>query len=193
MNTDRIDLLREHLLYEHDMLTRAYSWLNSPKNLTGNVDLFVRNMAVEVFWLHARNLIEFYDGTQTAGPKASDFTAGKFQANFQLTKGLPADQNAGERFMTLINEQICHLKYERVSNPQEKLGGYDLQRTKEAIDRAQKKFYSELRPDVRTMVEEAVVSSSSKMAPTSIVIEGPSTTTSSEAIHLITGPFKPIL
>lgn len=46
--------------------------------------------------------------------------------------------NWGMDLVTLMNEQICHLKYERVSKPDEELRGYDIARVKEAIDQARK-------------------------------------------------------
>jgi hypothetical protein len=71
---------------------------------------------VEVFWLHARNLIEFYNSPPRYRASAPDFTTGRLYPDLRQKKGGGlAVENAGEDFCNLINEQICHLKYERAA------------------------------------------------------------------------------
>ena len=150
MDEDKKKMLVEHLPYEHNMLNRAFEFLTSDAYAAEREDKFKRNAVVEVFWLHARCLIEFYSGSG-ASANASDFTTERLYPDIRLTKGKPAAANEGEDFSDLINEQICHLKYERVSIPDEKLGGYDLQRVKDTIDRAMKKFQGMLTTEARVV------------------------------------------
>ena len=150
LDEDKKRMLAEHLPYEHEMLDRAFEFLTSDAYAAEREDQFKRNAVVEVFWLHARCLIEFYSGSG-ASANASDFTTERLYPEFRLKKGEPAVANAGEDFSVLINEQVCHLKYERVSVPDEKLGGYDLHRVKDSIDRARRKFEGMLASEARAM------------------------------------------
>jgi len=52
---------------------------------------------------------------------------------------------------TKINEQICHLLYERTSSPSQKLEGYTMLRVKQAIDRAVKSFENKLTPENKSI------------------------------------------
>lgn len=147
MDESKANLLREHLHYEHDMLDGAFAAM--AREGFEKEEWFIRNAVICEFWVHARNLIEFYGKTEGASASASDFTTELLRPEFRLKKGAPAVQNAGAEFTTLINEQVCHLKYERVSSPDEKLGGYDVERVKDAIDRALRKFESLLTPEAQ--------------------------------------------
>ena len=75
----QICLLNEHLPYELDMLLATY------RELSKQIDDITRNALIESFWLHARNLREFYDGSATLDPKgsaaASHFTGRRFRPN----------------------------------------------------------------------------------------------------------------
>ena len=122
-----VDMLSEHLPYEIDMFEFAYSRLcsNFPDTPAGR---FEKNSLIECFWLHARNLNEFL----TAPPK-NDFKKGvasarDFAPQFQSDKQL-------EQLDDLVNVQITHLQYDREKTEDKKLGGYDIQRVKETIDR----------------------------------------------------------
>jgi hypothetical protein len=84
-----------------------------------------------------------------------DFTTDRLYPDLRLKKGGGlAVENAGEEFCDLINEQVCHLKYERVSVPDAKLGGYDLPLVKSSIDRAMHKFQGMLTPGARAVWKE---------------------------------------
>jgi hypothetical protein len=144
-------MLAEHLPYEHNMLDGAFEFLTSKAHAEERKVPFKRNAVVEVFWLHARNLIEFYRNSGVSAC-ASHFTSKRLSPEFRLNKGGErAVANAGREFSDLINEQVCHLKYERVSIRDEKLGGYDLQRVKDSIDRAMMKFQDMLTPEARAV------------------------------------------
>jgi hypothetical protein len=150
MDAKYVALLKEHLPYEHRMLDEAHKVITSPSPA---LDWFAKNAAINVFWLHARNLIEFYRSPKSADASASHFTNVNLLPEFKLKKGQPADAKHGQELVTLINEQICHLKYERVTSPNEKLSGYDYTLAKEAIDRARDKFQSSLTDEARRVWE----------------------------------------
>ncbi len=193
MEEDQINLLEEHLPYEHDMLDAAYEILTANAHTSAPQDWFSRNAAINEFWLHARNLIEFYCNPSGTSASASDFTTEPLRPEFRFKKNAAAVTNAGEDFSTLINEQICHLKYERVTSPDEKLGGYDLQRVKESIDRALNKFQGLLTDEARRVWKERkkqTISISGAVEPSTSF---GSTTTSLqlEASWGPTGPQKP--
>ena len=59
MNEKTRAILTEHLPYELNMLEAAFTFLHSPDFKDVHRIGFVRNAAIEAFWLHARNLIEF--------------------------------------------------------------------------------------------------------------------------------------
>jgi hypothetical protein len=57
-----IEILREHLPYELDMFDGATEYFQSPEFAAAahsQENWFKRNAAVEAFWTHARNLVEF--------------------------------------------------------------------------------------------------------------------------------------
>ncbi|MBA5775988.1 hypothetical protein H2509_02570 [Stappia sp. F7233] len=154
MDEMKAKLLKEHLPYEHDMLDAAYAFITSDKRNDDAKDReqwFLRNAAIVAFWTHARNLIEFYEKSPHASASASDFTTERLWPEFRLKKGQPAEEKAGEELRTLINEQISHLKYERVKAPHDKLGEYDPYNVKTAIDRARRKFECLLTPEAKAI------------------------------------------
>jgi hypothetical protein len=136
-------MLTEHLIYEIDMLRASVAALDGP-GLVGPP----RNMAIETFWLHARNLIQFFnlrknvEDTCEGVASAKDFTDNNFQTGLQL--GTLED---------LINYQICHLQYGRASNADEKLGGCEIWRVKDALEREITKFESHLTDEARPLWE----------------------------------------
>jgi hypothetical protein len=100
-------------------------------------DEFFVNLAVECFWTHARNLIEFFrrprnpDTSGTAA--ASDFTADRFKMNFD-SKMLEDE----------INQQITHLQYGRPVDAEQKLNTTRMHYIKNAIDSFVRRFIGAL-------------------------------------------------
>jgi|ERR1043165_1916601 hypothetical protein len=139
MEAQKVALLTDHFPYEIMMLDETVGLLG-----IANLHPHIRNMAIESFWVHARNLVEFFtlrpnvDGTCSGVASARDFTDSGFRSD--LTLGDLPDT---------INSQICHLRYERTSNVPEKLDGFDIQRVKAALDRDISKFIEHLWPDTR--------------------------------------------
>jgi hypothetical protein len=143
-------LLDEHLPYELDMLDASFDFVVAQNAILATSDDInekaKRNLAIEAFWIHARNLIDFLklnrkpnEGEEGAA-SAKDFTDASFRSDLQLGE-LP----------DRINEQICHLKYERESEPGQKLGGYDMLRVKQAIDREIRRFEQHLTAESRAI------------------------------------------
>ena len=138
---DRVisSILTEHLPYELDMLDRAFEFLHADKYTDLRQPGFFRNAAIEAFWLHARNLIEFLTHPKNSGPQgtvsARDFTSG-FNPDMKMRV---MDQR--------INAWVSHLLYNRESQPEERLDGYDMLRVREAIDREMQQFQKHLLPD----------------------------------------------
>ena len=131
------EMLCEHLPYELEMLDSAYCFLHSEADQAErDKSPRKKNAAIEVFWLHARNLDEFVrysSGTATAA--AADFTSGDTFPYEMETRDL----------VDKMNDQICHLKYGRVAGDhQDKLQFFDRDRAKAAIDRAIKLFEENL-------------------------------------------------
>lgn len=122
---DATAVLKEHLPYELDMLEAAFTFLHSPDYVKSRT-WFCKNAAIETFWLHARNLIEFL--TQPASDGEGTVSARDFATGFHpvtIMKGMDG----------LINLGITHLQYGRKSEQEEKLSGYDMLRVKQHIDR----------------------------------------------------------
>src|SRR5215213_7782926 len=137
MEAQKAALLTDHFPYEIMMLDETVVLLS-----IADLHPHLRNMAIEAFWLHARNLVEFFtlrpnvNGTCSGVASARDFTDVAFRSDLDLGD-LP----------NTINSQICHLRYERTSYAPEKLDGFDIQRVKAAIDRDITKFVRHLTPE----------------------------------------------
>lgn len=184
------DMLIEHLPYEIGMMNRSFAFLveNRPEGLSALPPkdsvtlLFLRNTVIEAFWIHARALLEFFwlnakDEGRVAS--ARNFTTGF--VDYDLPFATLADE---------INEQICHLQYKRHRDTEGKIGGYDMQRVKEALNRAAAKFEENLDKEAAKIWKKlpvqsirvtpynsatndiGVISTASLIAPYSYVITG---------------------
>jgi hypothetical protein len=136
-------ILTEHLPYELDMFESAFLVLLDQRFSEQRKLIFVRNAAIECFWTHARNLIEFLthpaSGTQIGTVSARDF-APKF-----------SPQTIMKEMDKRINEGVTHLLYERAELEKIKLNGYDMLRVKEHIDREISRFEKEMNPEYRSV------------------------------------------
>ncbi|MGA8155123.1 MAG: hypothetical protein WB822_02700 [Rhodoplanes sp.] len=130
------DVLEEHLPYELDMLEEALSrWGSLPKE----PDFFRRNSTIETFWVHARNIHEFFQNKQTNGRTAA--------ANKFTTKSIYYEFKEFGNKIQNIHDQIAHLNYSRPRTAEQKLDLAFARRVKEAIDRAVGNFQANLRPE----------------------------------------------
>jgi hypothetical protein len=145
MEQIKIEILNEHLPYELDMLDEATKYIASQEfaDACGVRDRcpawFKRNAAIEAFWTHARNLIEFLFRPKSVDLKVSSASAKDFAPTFQLS--LDAD-----KLMTKINEQISHLGYGRKTLDFEKLS-HEMSWVKPALDSEYKRLEKLLMKD----------------------------------------------
>jgi hypothetical protein len=131
LEEQQIDILRVHLPYELDMLDMAYAWLAQETDKT-DVDRVHVSMCIECFCLHARNLIEFFQRT-VLGRTAAAVTFTNKEEHYEF-----------EDCTDDINDQICHLNYNRHTAGDPKLIGAVFRRIKESIDRAVSHFQDNL-------------------------------------------------
>jgi hypothetical protein len=133
LEQEQIEMLTVHLPYELDMLNATYRLLASEQA----EDATLCNIFFECFFLHARNLLEFFNKHQSRTASASAFTSRR------LTYELASLEDA-------INNQIVHPNYARGENASEPvLNGTHVQRIKGDIDRAVADFQSALTDDAK--------------------------------------------
>jgi len=101
--------LNEHLPYEVETLSYAYNEL-----LKDPQDQHQRNVLIECFCIHSRNLIEFFNGRK----ERRDFKATDFAPSFQM----PVEQNSTAIYDKL-SKQITHFSKDRKADPREKIDG----------------------------------------------------------------------
>jgi hypothetical protein len=137
-------LLEEHLPYELDMLEWSFAVLHDVRLEEQRKTQAARNAAVECFWTHARNLYEFMtrkrNRTFQGVASAEDFVDGDFWPDLPFNE---LDKK--------MNVQVSHLQYERTQELDGKLGGYDMVRFRDAINRAVARFESQLQHDARSI------------------------------------------
>jgi len=104
---------------------------------------FKRNAAVEAFWTHARNLIEFLTRPKSADLTISSASAKNFAASFFSNLGV------ADTLITKIKEQISHLGFKRRAAADAKLGSILMNWLKPAIDADIKRFEEGLDEDCR--------------------------------------------
>src|SRR5262245_5338069 len=121
-----IAILRIHLPYELDMFEAAFVFLHSTDLAAARENGFIKNAAIEAFWTHARNLIEFLMESRKA--KHTDVVPARTFAK-DYTDSLEI-----KSIKIMVNKQISHLTYERVDAPEGKLGGQEMLLVKQAID-----------------------------------------------------------
>jgi hypothetical protein len=129
-------MLEEHLPYELEMLQGAYEFLQNPAYAHDRRHPFARNAAIECFWLHARNLIDFL--TQASSATLFE-TRGAVSAYHFTTKSYDPD-GIGRDINDDINQSITHLQYGRKSQAQPTLDVFTMLRVKQHIERQIKKF-----------------------------------------------------
>lgn len=109
MAAAQIDLKKfvgEHVKYEIDMLRSTHECLRSRK-----WDWAVQNALIESFWVHARNLLEFFGKQKNAHPVTS----------FCGTSYVPLKFSSVRPLYRKICEQISHLKSGRTHDAEAKL------------------------------------------------------------------------
>jgi hypothetical protein len=138
-------MLSEHLPYELGMLDWSYAALYDDQLASFKNHMLIRNLAVESFWLHARNLLEFFNrprnGTEVGVASASDFVKSRrFDAQLDL-----------QALIDEINIQISHLQYGRPSTPEQKLNSARMDYVRSAIKSALGRFEADLIDEARAV------------------------------------------
>jgi hypothetical protein len=90
-------LLEEHLPYELGMFEWSYAALHDPGFAAFGRHMLIKNLAIESFWTHARNLVEFFNrqrnGAETGNASASDFVKSeRFDPPFNFKSLMGRDQ-----------------------------------------------------------------------------------------------------
>lgn len=137
MEDVRKNILTEHLPYEIDLLEQCIeAWSHSVPASKGasKSDWAKLMMPINGFWLHARNLIEFFT------MPASD---GRTAAADHFTTDTIHYQMPNKAELKKIHDQISHLNYDRLTGFG-KLTIHDAVRIKGQIDRAIAKFQDHL-------------------------------------------------
>jgi hypothetical protein len=127
----RINIVRQHLPYEIDMLEYTFRELALPSRDQGKV-----NVLIECFCLHARNLIDFFWKDEPLSGSmacATHFTSPEY-AN-RRGPDLRKSPLYGK-----LSTQIVHLSYKRTIDTAEKIGPEDRQRLKALIEAEIKAF-----------------------------------------------------
>ncbi len=141
MQDMEIEVLSTHLPHELTMLDYTLEQVNGLCGDTSSNDKDPRLiMAFECFWLHARNLIEFF---KTDDPKASTVSPHAFTKT-ELDYGF-----GSKELMDRINAQISHLQRNRGLFASGPLTGTDMIQVKERIDCALARFQSELKGELK--------------------------------------------
>lgn len=126
-------LLRRHICYEVQMFKETYAQV-----LRGALNQFDRNMHIECFCIHARNLIEFFKNKDPCDIDPRRFTNSKYEPNGNF---IDATLEAK------INQQISHLTSKRTHGSQEQLGPEHWKRIKDAIETEIDRFANALTPE----------------------------------------------
>lgn len=141
MNDMERDVLATHLPHELTMLHYSLEQVNKLSGDSSSNEKDPRRIvAFECFWLHARNLIEFF-GTNavdasTVSPKV-------------FTKKALVYNIGSDTLMLRINKQISHLQHERGLSGDAPLTGADMIAVKEQIDTAVSRFEADLHEEAK--------------------------------------------
>ena len=144
LNDKQEELLRVHLPYELDLL--EYAFAVAASKAQGPEQSLHRLLAIDGFYLHARNLIEFYKGAVAK-------TEGRTAAAGRFTKGAveyPSFADVDE----VINDQVAHLNLDRGTNAKLSLDGSTLTTIKTRLDQCLRLFQNGLTDDARACWKE---------------------------------------
>jgi hypothetical protein len=133
------DLLAEHLPYELDQLEAAFVAAASPA--TRDVEKRRRLIAIDCFYLHARNLIEFYMGNET-DPTKTRVHAIRFTTE-------PQTYPSFKDFIDIINDQVTHLQLARGDHAEQALDGAVMTTIKSKLDSALETFQRHLTDEAK--------------------------------------------
>lgn len=131
----RDDLMMDHVPYEIAMMQATHEGLTEGRIRQG----ICFNAYIESFAIHARSLINFFNGKD--GCKAKDFTDNYTPfANGKVPK----------RLVEKLNQQIPHITEKRFNTPEEKLNLDDVKEIRRLIDAETSRFLEHMQPGYRT-------------------------------------------
>ena len=171
----QIDLKKfvgEHVKYEIDMLRSTHECLRSR-----SWDWAVQNALIESFWIHARNLLEFFGKQKNAHPVTS----------FCETSYAPLKFSSVRPLYRKICEQISHLKCGRTHDVTAKLDVVN-SGVRELLENEIERFRSHLCPECEDLISARSIP---KPEPAAVLFTGPTRTTTTAASTSYTiGPTK---
>jgi hypothetical protein len=122
---DLEEFMKEHVKYEIDML-RCARWCLASRNwdCTLPSDWTIRNALIESYWVHARNLLDFFrDGKHSS--KATQFCVSYGKLDFKKSIKLGSKTTKAGDLYKNICDQITHLGESRTADVSEKLDVMD--------------------------------------------------------------------
>ena len=129
--------LRRHACYELQMMRECLRQLERGAN-----NQFDRNMHIECFNLHARNLTEFFKNKDPCDIDPRRFTSPGYEPDGNFIDGT---------LEAKINQQISHLTAKRTSDSAKQLGMEDFRKIGNTIEREVKRFEKSLTPGCREL------------------------------------------
>lgn len=140
-STDESDWIK-HLCYEIEMFRTCFLIL---KNGTNNQ--FERNMHIECFILHARNLLEFFKNKNHSDVDPRRFTNTSYNPDGNFIN------NSLERKM---NQQISHLTSDRIKNNENQLIAKNFHEISISIEDEIKRFEACLKPQFQAIWSDSL-------------------------------------
>lgn len=139
-NATPLEIVRDHLPYELDMLAGTFAKLEQ-----GAADTIVRNALIESFCIHARSLIDFFNNEQ--GVHASVFTADSY---------VPFSQGKIRSVLSeKLNTQIAHLTLRRTSDSARKIDDVARRELLDGLASALRDFTQHLKPEYAALWNHA--------------------------------------
>lgn len=138
LQDDEIELLKVHLPYELDQLDYAFVVAGSEHKT--RQEALHRMMAIDSFYMHSRNLIEFYERQSSKGERSRTACARDFTSTEVL---FPSFRD----YMSLINDQVTHLNFARGTHANDPLDGKTISEIKVLLDKCLDLFQRNLSSD----------------------------------------------
>ena len=128
-------IIGHQLPYEVQMMRALYPALSS-----GRYDQMHHNAHIESFYVHARNLVEFFKAKNDVDPRI-------FTDDTYRKRGDFIDRSLQDK----MNEQISHLSWKRTENMNEKLGPAEWKKTLDALELEIVRFEKAIKPEFRNL------------------------------------------
>lgn len=144
------EILKTHYVYEIDMLQKTYVYLANGKFA---LDTVAENALIELFCIHARQLIEFFAKKSSANRFRADSYA---ETNYDR---LRADDAPLKTLCMKLHKQIAHLDspQERTSDPREKIGRHERDQLLTILKEQSKDFSEKLKAEYRRLNVPTIV------------------------------------